>query len=148
MDDVPLTLPEDQVYQTIGDDGFRRLVHAFYRQVPNDDILGPIYPAADLDGAEIRLRQFLTFRFGGPHTCTEERRPSASRHAPQQALRHFVGYGATTRINRKEASLMSAPSPSQWRVLAGCRVRVGLRKSDESHRNRTPPLTVPPGQGD
>ena len=66
MEDEPLTLPEDRVYQAIGDDGFRRLVRAFYRQIPADDILGPMYPAADLDGAETRLRQFLIFRFGGP----------------------------------------------------------------------------------
>ena len=33
--------------------------------VSTDDILGPMYSAAGLDGAETRLRQFLIFRFGG-----------------------------------------------------------------------------------
>ena len=65
MEDVPLTFPQDQVYQTIGDDGFRRLVRAYYRQIPADDILGAMSPVAALDGAETRLPQFLIFRFGG-----------------------------------------------------------------------------------
>lgn len=70
---VTPTLPDDQVYATIGDDGFERLVRAFYRQIPGDDILGPMYPAADMAGAEARLRGFLIFRFGGPPTYIEER---------------------------------------------------------------------------
>ena len=57
---------ETDLYATIGEDGFRRLVAAFYRQIPGDDILGPMYPANDLDGAEQRLRDFLVGRFGGP----------------------------------------------------------------------------------
>ncbi|MFN0103480.1 MAG: globin [Bryobacteraceae bacterium] len=67
------TLPEDKVYEAIGDDGFERLVHAFYRQVPGDDILGPMYPSTDLAAAESRLRNFLIFRFGGPPTYIEQR---------------------------------------------------------------------------
>jgi hemoglobin len=64
---------EEEVYPTIGEDGFRRLVAAFYRQVPGDSILGPMYPADDLEGAEYRLRMFLIGRFGGPPTYIEER---------------------------------------------------------------------------
>ena len=57
---------------------------AFYRQVPTDDVLGPIYPAHDLPGAEQRLRDFLIFRFGGPATYLEYRgHPRLRmRHAP------------------------------------------------------------------
>ncbi len=55
-------------FEIIGEDGFTRLVRAFYAQVPADDILGPMYPARDLEGAETRLRLFLMFRFGGPET--------------------------------------------------------------------------------
>ena len=29
----------------VGTEGFTRLVAAFYRQVPQDDLLGPMYPA-------------------------------------------------------------------------------------------------------
>src|SRR5580658_6455967 len=55
-----------------------------YRQVPADDVLGPIYPAHDLPGAEQRLRDFLIFRFGGPATYLEQRgHPRLRmRHAP------------------------------------------------------------------
>jgi truncated hemoglobin YjbI len=31
---------------------------AFYRQVPDDDVLASLYPAHDLAGAERRLRDF------------------------------------------------------------------------------------------
>jgi hemoglobin len=49
------------------------LVAAFYRQVPEDDLLGPLYPAQDLQGAAERLRDFLIYRFGGPPTYIEQR---------------------------------------------------------------------------
>ena len=64
---------EQDVYAAIGDDGFQRLVAAFYRQIPGDCILGPMYPASDLAGAEDRLRLFLIGRFGGPPTYIEQR---------------------------------------------------------------------------
>jgi hemoglobin len=77
-------LDDQDVYRLIGDDGFRRLIAAFYRQIPADDILGPMYPANDLEGAEQRLRDFLIFRFGGPPTYIEQRgHPRLRmRHAP------------------------------------------------------------------
>jgi hemoglobin len=68
-----VALTEDQVYARVGEDGFARLVRAFYAQVPNDDILGSIYPAHDLLGAEERLRDFLIGRFGGPPRYIEQR---------------------------------------------------------------------------
>ena len=64
---------EEDIYKTIGEDGFQRLVAAFYRQVPGDDIIGPMYPKDDLEGAEYRMRTFLIGRFGGPPTYIEER---------------------------------------------------------------------------
>ena len=66
-------MQEQEVYAAIGEDGFRRLIAAFYRQVPGDDILGPMYPAHDLEGAEARLRDFLIYRFGGPANYIDER---------------------------------------------------------------------------
>lgn len=78
------TISEQDVFDAIGEDGFRRLVAAFYRQIPADDLLGPMYPAEDLAGAEGRLRGFLIFRFGGPQTYLAERgHPRLRlRHAP------------------------------------------------------------------
>lgn len=66
-------LDEGQVYARIGEEGFARLVRAFYAQVPGDDILGPMYPADDMAGAEARLRDFLVGRFGGPPRYMEQR---------------------------------------------------------------------------
>jgi len=62
-----------EVYSLVGDDGFQRLIAAFYRQVPYDDVLGAMYPAHDLAGAEQRLRDYLIYRFGGPQKYVEER---------------------------------------------------------------------------
>ena len=77
-------LLDTQVYSLIGDDGFRRLVAAFYRRVAGDDILGPLYPKHDLPGAETRLREFLIQRFGGPDQYSQRRgHPRLRmRHAP------------------------------------------------------------------
>lgn len=66
-------MDDHDLYALIGEDGFHRLVAAFYRQVPSDDILGPMYPPHDLAGAEQRLRDFLVGRFGGPPRYIEER---------------------------------------------------------------------------
>lgn len=75
---------DGEIYARIGEDGFARLVAAFYAQVPGDDILGPMYPAHDMAGAEARLRDFLVGRFGGPMRYVEQRgHPRLrARHAP------------------------------------------------------------------
>jgi hemoglobin len=123
-------LLDTQVYSLIGEDGFHRLVAAFYRQVPGDDILGPLYPKDDLAGAEARLREFLIQRFGGPERYSQQRgHPRLRmRHAPfvidqggrnrwvelmeralietklppdaERALRQFFHDAATSMINR------------------------------------------------
>jgi hemoglobin len=64
---------EGDIYELIGEEGFQKLVGAFYRQVVDDDILGPMYPRHDMQGAEERLRDFLRFRFGGPADYLEKR---------------------------------------------------------------------------
>jgi len=73
---------ENELYQAIGEDGFRRLVAAFYRQIPDDPILAPMYGDREFAGAEERLRDFLIFRFGGPQRYIE------SRGHPRLRLRH------------------------------------------------------------
>jgi hemoglobin len=83
---------DDQVYSVIGEEGFERLVAAFYRRVPHDDILGPMYPEEDLAGAEQRLRDFLVFRFGGPPRYIE------MRGHPRLRMRHVrFAIGAAAR---------------------------------------------------
>jgi hemoglobin len=72
----------DQVYAAIGEEGFTRLIRAFYAQVPGDPTLAPMYPKDDLAGAEQRLRDFLIGRFGGPQRYIEQR------GHPRLRLRH------------------------------------------------------------
>ena len=91
--------PADSVFARVGEEGFERLVAAFYRQIHDDDILGPMYRASDRQGAEsdaehmaaaeARLRDFLVFRFGGPARYIERRGHPAlrQRHFPFQVDR-------------------------------------------------------------
>lgn len=77
-------MSEAEVFGAIGGEGFSRLTHEFYKQIPEDDVLGPMYSGRDMDAAEKRLRDFLIFRFGGPPMYIEERgHPRLRmRHAP------------------------------------------------------------------
>jgi hemoglobin len=68
-----MDLLDTQIFPLIGEEGFASLVAAFYRRVPADDILGPMYNSRDLAGAEWRLREFLIGRFGGPERYIEKR---------------------------------------------------------------------------
>lgn len=128
-----MELSQSYVYAAIGEEGFLRLVAAFYRRVPTDPILGPMYPESDFAGAEERLRSFLIYRFGGPETYIRRRgHPRLGmRHAPfaidtaardrwvklmgealdeaqlpaaaAATLRQFFEQTATFLINRREA---------------------------------------------
>ncbi len=44
------TLTENEIFSVIGESGVRRMVAGFYRQIPADDVLGPMYPPHDLPG--------------------------------------------------------------------------------------------------
>ena len=66
-------MDEAEIWSELGPEGFRRLVAAFYRRIPDDDLLEPMYPKNDLQGAEDRLYHFLCFRIGGQPRYIEER---------------------------------------------------------------------------
>lgn len=72
------------IYDLLGETTLTAIVAGFYRRVPKDPILGPMYPLADFAGAEHRLRSFLIYRFGGPPVYLQERgHPRLrQRHAP------------------------------------------------------------------
>jgi hemoglobin len=56
---------EQIVAREVGPEGIDAMVAAFYRRVPEDDLLGPMYPKDGMAGAEERLRDFLKFRLLG-----------------------------------------------------------------------------------
>jgi hemoglobin len=102
---------DQDLFSVIGEDGFRRLVSAFYRQIPTDDLLAPMYPANDLAGAESRLRDFLIFRFGGPQKYIEER------GHPRLRMRHVpftIGQAARDRwVHLMDNALAEAALPAE-----------------------------------
>jgi hemoglobin len=61
------------VMDALGEVGFVKLVASFYRRVRSDDLIGPMYPPDDWEGAERRLADFLIFRFGGSDRYLQER---------------------------------------------------------------------------
>lgn len=63
---------------------FEALVSRFYQLVREDEILQPLYPQDDFEGAEQRLRMFLEQYWGGPRTYSDQRgHPRLRmRHAP------------------------------------------------------------------
>ncbi len=93
-------MDDSEVFRLMGEEGFSRLIAAFYRQVPGDDILGPMYPAEDLAGAEQRLRDFLVGRFGGPARYLEQR------GHPRLRMRH-APFAIDSRARNRWLELMS-----------------------------------------
>jgi hemoglobin len=78
----PRILLNREIYSIVGAEAFRRLAAAFYNQLPEDDLIGPMYPQEDMEGAEERLREFLIFLFGGPQTYIQ------LRGLPRLGVRH------------------------------------------------------------
>jgi hemoglobin len=68
-------MPPDEslIVQHVDEAAFTRLVAAFYRRVQEDDLIGPMYPPDDWDGARDRLAGFLRFRFHGNPAYIEAR---------------------------------------------------------------------------
>lgn len=52
---------------------FERLVRKFYEGIRTDEVLLPMYPEEDLEGAIQRLTGFLEQYWGGPGTYSEQR---------------------------------------------------------------------------
>ena len=75
---------------------FERIVRAFYAGVADDPVLGPMYPADDMDGAIERLTLFLEQYWGGPTTYSDRRghprlrMRHASFHVNPAARDHWV----------------------------------------------------------
>lgn len=110
-----VSVEENEVYSAIGEERFKQLIANFYRQIPGDDILGPLYPQDDFPGAEERLREFLIFRFGGPSQYLEKR------GHPRLRMRHApfpVNQAARDRwMQLMEKALESVPVPEEAKQL-------------------------------
>lgn len=118
-----MDLLDTQIFPLVGEEGFNRLVGAFYRRIPADDILGPMYrreanaagiasgKAVDLSAAEARLRDFLIQRFGGPDHYSQRR------GHPRLRMRHnpfVIDQAARDRwISLMEQALAEAALPPQ-----------------------------------
>lgn len=69
-----VTVEQQTFYDEVGGaPTFHALVSRFYELVREDEVLRPLYPEDDFDGAERRLRMFLEQYWGGPRTYTDER---------------------------------------------------------------------------
>lgn len=79
-------MDENFIMEKVGRDGIAQMAAAFYKRVPGDYILGPMYPKKDMVGAEERLRDFLLFRLAGDEAYTQKRgHPRLrARHMPFQ----------------------------------------------------------------
>ena len=73
------------LYERIGEEPFRRIVHDFYAGVAQDPELRALYPEEDLGPAEERLALFLIQYWGGPSTYSDRR------GHPRLRMRH-VGF--------------------------------------------------------
>lgn len=88
MDGDSLIEDVSELWERLGaapaEEAVEALTVAFYRGVAADPLLRPMYPEEDLTGAQERLALFLTQRFGGPATYSEQRgHPRLRmRHAP------------------------------------------------------------------
>ena len=112
-----MTVSRHSIYDQIGDEGFARLIDAFYKRVATDPVLSSMYPKDDLAPAARRLRMFLTQFFGGPDAYSMERgHPRLRmRHASfpiDQAARDvWVGH---MRASLEEAAI---PEPARSAML-------------------------------
>ena len=73
---------DKSLYDRIGEEPFRRVVHDFYAGVAEDPELRALYPEEDLGPAEERLVLFLIQYWGGPKTYSE------ARGHPRLRMRH------------------------------------------------------------
>jgi len=123
-------IDEAAVYAAIGEEGFARLVRGFYQQVPDDPVLGPMYPSHDLPGAEQRLRDFLIGRFGGPARYVEER------GHPRLRMRHLPFAIDGEARNRWVALMDRALDDAELPPEAGALLRAFFHSTATFLRNR------------
>ena len=66
--------PVDPLFSQVGGHAtFDKLVRLFYQGIEHDEVLRPMYPDDDMEGAVWRLTAFLEQYWGGPTTYSEQR---------------------------------------------------------------------------
>ncbi len=108
---------EEIVAREVGEEGLAAMAAAFYRRVRTDEVLGPLYPEEDFEGAEKRLREFLQFRFLGKEDYI------ANRGHPRLRMRHFpfeIGEKEAARwVELMEAAMEECEiSGEAWAVMS------------------------------
>lgn len=94
------------IYDLLGPEVLGAIVAGFYRRVPGDPVLAPLYPKHDLAGAEQRLRSFLIYRFGGPPEYLRDR------GHPRLRMRHMP-FAVDQRARDRWMELMMASVDEQ-----------------------------------
>jgi hemoglobin len=109
---------------------FERVVGRFYAGVAVDPTLLPLYPEADLAGAERRLTLFLVQYWGGPRTYDVER------GHPRLRMRHApFAIGPDERdawLRLMRASILDERPPAE----VGARLLAYVEMAAEAMRNR------------
>jgi hemoglobin len=109
---------------------FERVVAHFYDAVARDPVLRPVYPDADLAGAQRRLTLFLAQYWGGPRTYDEER------GHPRLRMRHApFSIGPRERdawLARMRAAIAAAGPPPE----VAARLEAYITMAAEAMRNR------------
>lgn len=70
-------------FEKIGNNKIKKLIHDFYQEIRNDELLSPMYKG-DFEGAEERLYLFMIQYLGGPETYNQQR------GHPKLRMRHVV----------------------------------------------------------
>jgi hemoglobin len=143
--------PETTPYDLMGGEPFfETLVHRFYLGIREDDVLAPMYPGDDLEGAERRLRLFLMQYWGGPTTYSDERgHPRLRmRHAPYPvddvARDHWLDrMRSALDTTMAEHGLDPALEQELWRYLVGAAIAMVNSAGPEAGPATaiTPPLS-------
>jgi hemoglobin len=105
-----MDLLDTHVYGLIGEEGFTRLVAGFYRRVPTDDILAPMYPKQDFAGQRSGCAGFSSNALAGPMP-THSGAASAAAHAARAVQDRCAWPGRWVEL--MEASLAEAQLPAE-----------------------------------
>ena len=112
------------------------IVATFYQGVATDEILRPMYPEDELEGAERRLAMFLAQYWGGPTTYSEQRgHPRLRmRHAPfpvgPAARDHWLAH---MRVAVEDLRLAPMHAATLWDYLERAAISLVNQREDAPH---------------